>query len=62
MTIDLMRMGDGFQIQLDCGHEVTGGEMKCKRCGKTLEFKPQITVSESSTIDWKEENKKNQGV
>ena len=39
---DSMRMGDGFQAALECGHPNQKAGSKCELCGKEVPGQPPI--------------------
>jgi hypothetical protein len=53
---DGMKMGDGFQMKLDCGHPHKKPGEKCELCGKVVpgEKKEEAETSTSGTTKDKE--------
>lgn len=42
---DKMIMGDGAKIHLQCSHEFSGGELRCKRCNRLFESTAAIDTT-----------------
>ena len=49
---DQIKLHDNLTIQLACSHILTGGEMKCVRCGEYPEVVVKNQIVEHSTIEW----------
>ena len=48
MFADQMRLSDGVTLKLECAHIMTGGEMKCLRCGEIIQHivEPKVEAGE----------------
>ncbi len=49
---DQLKFNDGAIIRLQCSHEYTGGEMKCKHCGMFANNVIKNQIMEHTEINW----------
>lgn len=49
---DRLKMGDGATVHLQCAHDYSGGEQRCKNCGIFANHVIQNQIVEHTEIDW----------